>query len=156
MACAEKKSVVGVLSDTHGPLNSWTIKALAGVDHIIHAGDIVSEEVIPYLKRIAPVTSVRGNMDGYGVSSNTSVAQCQGALFYVLHDLESLDLNPKSAGFHAVIHGHTHRAEIQWIDSVLYLNPGSANRPRGAKKESIALIEIEKLILTPKIVFKAC
>ena len=36
---------------------------MQGVDHIIHAGDIGSLEVLEALRLIAPVTAVRGNTD---------------------------------------------------------------------------------------------
>jgi len=54
---------IGIISDTHGLLRSEAIKQLAGADHIIYAGDIGAPEVIEGLRRIAPTTVIRGNID---------------------------------------------------------------------------------------------
>ena len=55
--------LIGVISDTHGLLRPEALQALAGVEHIIHAGDIGSPEIVPRLAEIAPVTAIRGNVD---------------------------------------------------------------------------------------------
>ena len=55
--------LIGVISDTHGLLRPEALEALAGVEHIIHAGDIGSPEIVPRLAEIAPVTAIRGNVD---------------------------------------------------------------------------------------------
>jgi putative phosphoesterase len=130
-----------VLSDTHGPVSKAALDALAGVDHIIHAGDIVSGDVVPALERVAPVTAVAGNMDGSGAGlPSTNVAAVGGVRIYVLHDVDRLDVNPRGAGFAAVVHGHTHRADATWRDGVLYLNPGSA---RPGRRPTIARLTID-------------
>jgi putative phosphoesterase len=129
---------IGVLSDSHGELDPWVLTALKGVDHILHAGDVESTRTIPALQRIARVTHVAGNMDGYTRTNRTAVATCTGFSFYVIHDIERLDIDPKAAGMHAVIHGHTHRADISWENGVLYLNPGSVSRPRSGPGPSLA------------------
>ena len=66
----EKKDgyLIGVVADTHGHLRAEVVRALKGVDLIIHAGDIGKPEVLEALGRIAPVRAVRGNMDGYWAS----------------------------------------------------------------------------------------
>lgn len=150
------QTVVGVISDTHGPLSGAAADALKGCDHIICAGDIMSPEVMPALNRIARrVTAVRGNMDGREPTRSlpwTAVVEAGGASLYVMHDVGDLDLDPKAAGFAAVIHGHTHRADIEWRDGVLFLNPGSAGEPRSLRPATIARIVIENGALTPEIV----
>ena len=55
--------LIGVISDTHGLLRPEALEALAGVEHIIHAGDIGSPDIVPRLAEIAPVTAIRGNVD---------------------------------------------------------------------------------------------
>jgi len=55
--------LVGVISDTHGLLRPEALTALRAVDHIIHAGDVGSPEVLEELRHVAPVTAVRGNVD---------------------------------------------------------------------------------------------
>jgi putative phosphoesterase len=152
----KSRAVVGVISDTHGPLTTAAAAALAGVDHIVSAGDSMSGEVIPALERIARrVTAVRGNMDELEPVRSlpwTAIAEVGGSLLFVLHDVGDLDLDPRAAGFSAVIHGHTHRAEIEWRDGVLFLNPGSAGEPRSLRPATIARLVIADGELDPEIV----
>lgn len=152
----QNRTVIGVVSDTHGPLSAAAYRALQGVDWIIHAGDIIDDDVIPRLESIAPVVAVRGNMDGTGGNGTlqrTAYSTIAGLGFYVLHDIYQLDVDPVAAGISVVIHGHTHRADIRWKDGVLYLNPGSAGYPRGARRASVALVTIESQTITPDIVY---
>ena len=124
---------IGVISDTHGMLRTTVYNALHGVDLIIHAGDVGSLEVLNVLREIAPVYAVRGNMDGGKLSvilAPTEVVDIKGILFYVLHDLGHLDLDPASAGFAGVIYGHTHKPARNEKNGVVYLNPGSAGPKR--------------------------
>src|ERR1041385_6108628 len=99
---------VGVISDTHGLLRAEAVEFLRGSEHIIHAGDIGLPEIVPALEKIAPVTAIRGNVDGQecaGHFAETEVVDLQGFHLCVLHDVKALDLNPKAAGFAAVISG---------------------------------------------------
>ena len=63
MVKASKGARIGVISDTHGHLDPQVLEEFAGVDHIIHAGDIMDAATLEALGRIAPVTAVAGNMD---------------------------------------------------------------------------------------------
>jgi putative phosphoesterase len=147
--------VVGVISDTHGPVTDEAAAALLGVDHILFAGDIVSDDAIPTLQKIAGVTAVRGNMDGCGEPSRlprTAMLELGGVGIYVIHDLNHLDLAPKAAGISLVIHGHTHRASLDTKNDVLYLNPGSAALPRGPMSSSVARVSIVNGRVFPEIV----
>ncbi len=151
-----KSMVIGVISDTHGSLLPNAVAALRGADHIIHAGDVVDADVVRELQRMAPLTAVHGNMDRDELSDtlpNTAAVTVGGLSIYVLHDIGRLDLDPKAAEFDVVVHGHTHSADIEWQDGVLFLNPGSAGPPRGRKRPSIALLKISGRKLTPEIVF---
>lgn len=146
---------LGVISDTHGLLRPEAVKALQGVDHIIHAGDIGNPEILSELGKIAPVTSVRGNMD-WGAwcetLQETEVVEIGGVSIYLLHNLDLLDLSPEGAGFQAVIFGHTHVPEIRRAQGVLYLNPGSAGPVRGSKPVSLAVVDVRGGRLSPRIV----
>ncbi len=147
---------VGVISDTHGRVSPPALAALTGCDHLIHAGDIVSETVFPALSRIAPLTIVRGNMDAYEQTNTlpqTQMVEIGHRWFYVLHDLNRIDVDPTAAGIAAVIHGHTHRAEISWRDGVLYLNPGSARPSSTGKGPSVAKVRISAKKLEPQIIW---
>src|SRR5262245_24797857 len=100
------------------------LAALAGVDHIIHAGDIGSEEVLVQLRRIAPVTAVRGNNDKASWAQRipeTDVLETAGRSLFVLHDLAEIDLDPGTAGFSVVVAGHSHKPAIVTKNEVLYV-----------------------------------
>ena len=124
---------IGVISDTHGLLRPEAVALLRGSEHIIHAGDIGSPEIIPELQQIAPVTAIRGNVDAEAWARSfpeTEVVELGGLHIYIIHDLNALDLNAKAAGFAAVISGHSHRPKQESKDGVLYFNPGSAGPRR--------------------------
>jgi len=106
---------------------------LRGSEHIIHAGDVGSPEILEKLSAIAPLTVVRGNVDKGAWSRRlpeTEVLELGGISIYVLHDLTRLDLKPKAAGFGAVVSGHSHAPKQEMRDGVLYFNPGSAGPRR--------------------------
>ena len=147
--------VIGIISDTHGALQPGVAKAFEKADVIIHAGDVGKPEVLKALRAIAPVVAVRGNMDGGGWARElpkTEVVEIEEVSIYVLHDVYSLDLDPATAGFEAVISGHTHRPSIEKMDGVLYLNPGSARSPRSNYPATVAIIQVNGRCLTPSII----
>lgn len=124
---------IGVISDTHGLLRPQALEALRGCDPIIHAGDVGSPDIIAALRKIARVHAVRGNVDKGGWADAlplTELVQIDGFNLYVLHILDELDLDPPTAGFHAVIYGHSHQPKIETKNGVIYFNPGSAGPKR--------------------------
>ena len=125
--------LIGIISDTHGLLRPEAVLALRGSDLIIHAGDVGHPEILDELRLIAPTCAVRGNVDTARWAKTlpaTEVVEAAGLQLYVLHDLATLDLDPKSAGFAAVISGHSHKPSADMRHGVLYLNPGSAGPRR--------------------------
>jgi len=142
---ASRVHTLGVISDTHGLLRPEAAAALAGVERIVHAGDIGSPDVLAALGRLAPVTAVRGNNDrgdwAAGLA-DTEVVEVGGVSLYVLHDLHELDLDPRAAGFAAIIAGHSHQPRLEERDGVLYLNPGSAGPRRFKLPISLARLTI--------------
>ncbi len=125
--------IVGVISDTHGLLRPEAVEALAGVDHILHAGDVGDARILDTLRGIAPLTAIRGNVDVSGVCGAlpaTDAVELGGRLFYLVHSVHDLDINPQVAGVAVVVSGHSHRPEVPERDGVLYLNPGSAGPRR--------------------------
>jgi putative phosphoesterase len=121
------------------------LTALAGVAHIVHAGDIGTAEILKQLRTIAPVTAVRGNNDKgawAGGIAEHEVVGIGGKLIYVLHDLKELDLDPAAAGFAVVVTGHSHKPLITRRDDVLYVNPGSAGPRRFKLPVCIAMLDI--------------
>jgi len=139
--------IIGLISDTHGVLRHEAKRALAGVERIIHAGDIGTAEVLAELGAIAPTHAVRGNNDTGGWARAVPAVealQLQGVAAYVLHDLGELDLDPAAAGFAVVVSGHSHRPQVATRDGVLYVNPGSAGPRRFKLPVTVAFMEIIK------------
>ena len=125
--------LIGVISDTHGLLRPEALAALQKVEHILHAGDVGDEQILRDLARLAPVTAIRGNVDTNGVCSKlpaTEAVDLDGHLFYLVHSVRDLDLNPMVAGVNVVVSGHSHQAGVAWREGVMYLNPGSAGPRR--------------------------
>jgi uncharacterized protein len=137
--------IIGVISDTHGLLRPEAVEFLRGSEHIIHAGDIGSPEIVPVLENIAPVTAIRGNVDIQGWArrfAETEAVELAGLHIYVIHDVNALDLNPRTAGFAAVISGHSHQPKQERKDGVLYFNPGSAGPRRFNLPISLGRLEL--------------
>ena len=136
---------IGVISDTHNLVRPEAKRALAGVDRILHAGDICGAEVLEALRAIAPVTAVRGNND-HGPWADaipvTEAVEIKGIAIYMLHYVGELDLDPQAAGFHVVVSGHSHRPSIEHKAGELFLNPGSAGPRRFTLPISLGFIEI--------------
>src|SRR5476651_1616775 len=108
----ERETIVGVISDTHGLMRPEAIAALRGSDLIIHAGDVGNPDVIEVLSGIAPTRVVRGNVDKgdwAAILPMFELVDVGERLFYVLHEISQLDLEPADAGFAAVVFGHSHQ-----------------------------------------------
>ncbi|WP_263353442.1 metallophosphoesterase family protein [Acidicapsa acidisoli] len=137
---------IGVVSDTHGLLRPEVLPLLAGADHILHLGDVGDPEILGKLATVAPVIAIRGNIDTHGPCARlpeTEVATIAGHNFYMLHNVQRLDLNPAAAGFAAVLYGHSHKPEIHWKKGILYLNPGSCGPRRFKLPVTCARITID-------------
>ncbi len=141
------KSVIGLISDTHGLLRPEALHVLNGSDLIIHAGDIGNPDIIPQLTSIAPVRAIRGNIDkgAWALSfPETEIVIVNDAmLLYVLHNIDDLDLDPAAAGFRVIIYGHSHKPEFHRKNGVLYINPGSAGPRRFSLPISVARLTVE-------------
>ena len=147
--------LIGVISDTHGLLRPEALAALAGVDHILHAGDVGNPEILDTLRTIAPVTAIRGNIDVYGDCARlpeTEAVELAGSLFYLVHSIEWLDINPEAAGVACVISGHSHQPSIETRNGVIYLNPGSAGPRRFNLPVTVALVEVSPKTIRPRLV----
>ncbi len=149
------KLLLGVISDTHGLLRPQAVVALRGCDLIIHAGDVGDAAIIDELRAIAPVSAIRGNIDTAPWAKRlpaSDVVEVGQLLFYVLHNIADLDLDPPTAGFAAVVYGHSHRPVIERRDGVLYLNPGSAGPRRFKLPVTVARVTISGSEMWPEIV----
>ena len=136
---------VGVISDTHGLLRPQAKAFLVGCDHIVHGGDITDASVLEELSKIAPVTAVRGNNDRGAWAEKiheTELVRIGDIYVYAIHDLGDLDIDPRAAGVHVVVSGHTHKPFTQERDGVLFINPGSAGPRRFKLPISIAELTV--------------
>jgi uncharacterized protein len=146
---------IGVISDTHGLLRDEVKSRLRDCDMVLHAGDIGNAQVLEELRQIAQVVAVRGNMDGGAWAGELPKTECldvEGRRIYVVHDIDTLDLNPATAGIDVVIYGHSHRPAIDRKGGVLYLNPGSAGPKRFRLPVSMAILRIRDGQVLPEII----
>ena len=140
---------IGVISDTHGWLDPKVPKLFAGVEHILHAGDIGSDGIVAALEAVAPVTAVLGNTDSSPTFRLTEVVALAGRKFLVQHIVnpraltEELRLRIARERPDAVVFGHTHKAFSETIDGVLYLNPGYAGKPKFGAARSVAILHCD-------------
>ncbi len=137
--------LVGVISDTHGLLRPEALTALAGVGHILHVGDVGDPRILDTLREIAPVTAIRGNVDQWGECAElpaTDVVELSGRLFYLVHSVTDLDINPRVAEVAVVVSGHSHQPSLESRDGVVFLNPGSAGPRRFNLPVTVALVTV--------------
>jgi hypothetical protein len=138
---------IGVVSDTHGLYRPQIAKALAGVERILHMGDVGKPSVLQELAKIAPVTAVRGNVDREGPCAElpeTDVVMIAERYVYMLHNLETLHLDPAAGKFAAVLFGHSHVPNFYTRRSVLYFNPGSCGPRRFDLPVTVGLLTVSK------------
>ncbi len=164
---------IGLISDTHlsGRVPQAILKALAGVDLILHAGDLTTLDVLRHLGTIAPVTAVQGNMDLPGVMLSlplTAIVEAEGRRIGLIHGhhvphpdrvlAQPLDFEAMHAyllsefreeGVECIVYGHTHQAHVATVDNVLLVNPGSATR---SKVNSIGTLTVSPAALRAEIV----
>ena len=136
---------IGIIADTHMPYAGTVLwdevdKVFSGVELILHAGDIVHPMVLDCLETIAPVMAARGNNDVGLVDER--IGECQildlhGRRLMMLHDMEPED-RPidvlrarylKGQRADIIVTGHTHFERLDYRESVLQINPGSATLP---------------------------
>jgi putative phosphoesterase len=141
---------IGVISDTHGHLDAGVCELLAGVDHILHGGDVGRPSVLLALERLAPVTAVRGNTDDPHCGlKDTEVLELAGRKFLLQHIV-----NPHAPSGQlrqllakeepdVVVFGHTHRPFCEMIGGTLFLNPGYAGKPKFGLDRSVAVLRCD-------------
>ena len=140
--------VVGLISDTHGLLRPRVHEALAGVELILHAGDVGGDEILDELALIAPVLAVYGNTDAPGDPRLTeSIERTIGGLsVHVSHGHEVGSPTPARLlaryGAQVIVYGHTHRQHVAEVDGRLVVNPGAAGAKRFKLEPSVARLTI--------------
>jgi uncharacterized protein len=135
--------LVGVISDIHGHLSEAAEAALALCDIILCAGDVERPTVLMELEAIAPTVAVLGNCDTSLRGMNipfTASPRIGGVRFFMTHRPE--DIGTPAEDVQVVVHGHTHIPRNEEVAGKLYLNPGSASKPRGGSQKSIARLTI--------------
>lgn len=147
---------LGLISDTHGYLDPRIAKIFAGVDHILHAGDIGPDLIIAQLEAIAPVTAVLGNNDSspsFRLTESVTLGERKFLVHHIVTPRELGDeLQTRIAREHpdAVIFGHSHQPFAQTIEGVLFLNPGYAGKPRFGQERSVAILHCRGKQMRPE------
>jgi uncharacterized protein len=145
---------IGIISDTHGLMRPEAERSLTGVNHIVHGGDIGGPDVIAALRRIAPVTAIKGNVDTGDWAreyAETQLVRIADRFIFVVHDLKTLRIDPVALGIDVVVSGHSHIPRIDKVGDVLYLNPGSAGRRRFRLPVTLATLDVTTDGLLPAI-----
>ena len=143
-----KTHVIGLISDTHGMVRSDVHTALAGVDLILHAGDVGGDDVLLELALIAPVHAVCGNTDPADVPglANVIVRKAGGLSIHVSHGHELGSPTPAAllAAYpqDVIVYGHTHQQLVTRADGRLVVNPGAAGARRFRLAPSVARLTI--------------
>jgi hypothetical protein len=140
---------IGVISDTHGFLDPRVATLFAGVDHILHAGDIGNPMIELELKFIAPITVVLGNNDQGLAFKDTEVVTLAGKKFLIHHIVNPRAISdPMQARLRqshpdAVIFGHTHKKFAETVDGIFFFNPGYAGKPKIGAERSVARLHLD-------------
>jgi putative phosphoesterase len=122
------------------------------VEHILHAGDIGSFELLAELEALAPVTAVYGNTDGFDIRQRVpQVARLEldGFDIVVTHGDQFGSPTPEklNAAFpeaQILVYGHTHRPLLTLVDVVVtVMNPGGAGSRRFGLPPSVGILELE-------------
>ena len=141
--------VIGVISDTHGLLRTEVFEALAGVELILHAGDVGGQSILVELATIAPVRAVYGNCDAPGEPGLAASIDLdiEGLSIHVSHGHELGQPTPSKlvARYRAdvLVFGHTHKPLVEHSGSRLVLNPGAAGPRRFDLQPSVAKLTVK-------------
>ncbi len=141
--------VIGLISDTHGLLRPSVHQALAGVDLILHAGDVGGDEILHELRIIAPVHAVYGNTDDRADPNLQPeiVLNLSGTTIHVSHGNEVGSPTPERLiarySDDVIVYGHTHKQLVTRIGKQLIVNPGAAGQQRFKLTPSVARLTIE-------------
>lgn len=151
---ASAKLVLGVVSDTHDRLDPALKKLFAGVDFILHAGDITGPEILAELEKLAPVRAVKGNNDDGAWCAHLPAARVERFLdvpILIVHILGSVAEPSGAVRFlleaeqpRIVVSGHSHQGLLQMKDGRLFMNPGSAGPARFKLRPAAGKLTVEK------------
>lgn len=139
---------IGLIADTHGLVRPEVRRALAGVELILHAGDVGGPHVLDELRRIAPVQAVAGNVDDPQdpALERTIELSVAGLRVHVSHGHELGSPTParllQRYDAQVLVYGHTHRALVHRSGARLVVNPGAAGPRRFNLRPSVAILTI--------------
>jgi len=141
---------IGVISDTHGRMHPRVFELFDGVDHILHAGDIGTGEVLIDLGVLAPVTAVRGNVDECGECGRHPeeiALELGGVRFHLVHQVAPLLTRLRLGDWpgavpQVLVYGHSHQGAAERVADTLVFNPGSAGPRRFRTIPSVGLLEV--------------
>jgi uncharacterized protein len=141
---------IGLISDTHGRVRPAVHARLAGVERLLHAGDVGGPDVLAELATIAPVTAVSGNTDGFDVRERVpEVAELElaGRRVVVVHGHRLGSPTPEALReahprADIIVYGHTHRPLVERVAGTLVVNPGAAGPPRFGLAPSVAVLTL--------------
>jgi uncharacterized protein len=142
------RHLIGLISDTHGLVRPDVHDALAGVELILHAGDVGGEDVLDELASIAPVLAVQGNTDppGHPRLVPSIERTIGGVSVHVSHGHEVGSPTPERLfrryPADVVIYGHTHRQLVTKSGRRWAINPGAAGARRFDLMPSVARMTI--------------
>jgi putative phosphoesterase len=149
---------IGVISDTHNHLDPRIPALFAGVDHILHGGDVGLPWIILELESIAPVTAVLGNTDEGLHYRETAVIELARRKFLVHHILdvrrpaEPIRRRIARERPDVVVFGHSHKPFNEQIGGTLYFNPGYAGKPRFNQPRSVAILHCDEAGVRPEYI----
>ncbi|HWH71974.1 MAG TPA: metallophosphoesterase family protein [Candidatus Sulfotelmatobacter sp.] len=148
---------IGVISDTHNFFDPQIPQLFAGVEHILHAGDIGLPRLLLDLEQIAPVTAVMGNTDDPGFHyRQTEVLELAGRKFLLHHIVnphalsDSLKARIERVRPDVVVFGHTHKPFCETIEGTLYFNPGYTGHSRFGLPRSLGILHCDANGIRPE------
>lgn len=160
---------IGVVSDTHMPRFGKALPAalrdgLAGVDVIVHCGDIVEAQALEWFAQLAPVEAVAGNNDPPALVrrlGRKKILQFGAIRIGVTHGHDGIGRSTLARAqqsfahdaVDAVLFGHSHVPYCRVHDGVLCFNPGSPTDKRRQPEYSFGIIRISEGRLAPELRF---
>ncbi len=150
-----KSILIGVISDTHNFLRPSIGYLFKDCGTIIHAGDIGSIKILHKLEDVTRLVAVRGNTDDDPCLNDlpeSKTINLYGISFYIIHDLNKINVDPVSEGIKVVVSGHTHKPMVFEQDGVKYMNPGSAGYYRAGCPVTLGFISLENKTVNMRIV----
>jgi uncharacterized protein len=145
---------IGVLSDTHDHFDPQLPERFAGVDHILHAGDIGRPWIILELEQIAPVTAVLGNTDVGLPFRETAVVTLASRTFLLHHIVNPDKINKPLREMiirnnpDVIVFGHTHQRSHETRDRTLFINPGYSGLPRPGVERGVVILDCDESGIT--------